>query len=385
MNWLVAFWIFAVISVECLSTKCKLAKNCTTCINSSNIDSTCEWCPLDRKCYVNGTSGIACTSKMVVKHPSVCLSTTIATYVSELAVMLTIVSGAAYVRQPQPCLDKYLASEQIQVVDIIGRACSSLFDDECVVLVAISHVTKRIYLSYRGSTSVKQLLTEIVTTLITAKVPFKGAGYVQKYFRDTFMLLYPCVKNSLEEKMKAYPGYTVAVTGHSLGGALASLAALALVQDKLVPSHRVFLYNFGSPRVGDKLYANNHDRLVPNSFRVVHYKDIVAHIPTRSPSLDPPHHHKTEIFYPMNMTPSSNYTVCIDDEDISCTDRWASMTLYRKCLANFSACRRIHVTYFGIIVPDICNDKKPTRAANGSKLWGKFSNNTCTRIPVGIL
>lgn len=66
------------------------------------------------------------------------------------------------------------------------------------------------------------------------------------------------------------PGH-VYVTGHSLGGALAILAALDIRMQ--FPGINVAMYNFGSPRVGDPLFADVYDKLVRNSYRVVHDGD----------------------------------------------------------------------------------------------------------------
>jgi predicted lipase len=50
--------------------------------------------------------------------------------------------------------------------------------------------------------------------------------------------------------------------GHSLGGALASIAAGELVGVQKVPSNRVIMINFGQPRVGNAEYVQAYDKLV---------------------------------------------------------------------------------------------------------------------------
>lgn len=70
-----------------------------------------------------------------------------------------------------------------------------------------------------------------------------------------------------------YPDYKFLVTGHSLGGALASLASLSMVYYGLVPSTQLFLYTFGMPLAGDEQYAALDERYVVNNMRVVNRDD----------------------------------------------------------------------------------------------------------------
>ncbi|CAN0121736.1 unnamed protein product, partial [Heterosigma akashiwo] len=68
------------------------------------------------------------------------------------------------------------------------------------------------------------------------------------------------------------------VTGHSLGGALASLAAYDL---ELHTLPKATMYNFGSPRVGNHPFRYAYNKMVPGSFRVVTDGDVVAGLPPR--------------------------------------------------------------------------------------------------------
>jgi pimeloyl-ACP methyl ester carboxylesterase len=78
----------------------------------------------------------------------------------------------------------------------------------------------------------------------------------------------------------AYPGYKTVATGHSLGGALATLCALEL--KKLVPAASVSLYTYGIPRVGDQTFATFiESSLGSNSYRVTHLNDPVPRLPGR--------------------------------------------------------------------------------------------------------
>ena len=39
------------------------------------------------------------------------------------------------------------------------------------------------------------------------------------------------------------------------------------------------MYNFGSPRVGNKIFKQDYDKIVPNSWRITTLKDIVPTVP----------------------------------------------------------------------------------------------------------
>lgn len=52
------------------------------------------------------------------------------------------------------------------------------------------------------------------------------------------------------------------VTGHSLGGAIASLTAGAIVAEKLCDANRIRMVTFGQPRTGDYNFASRQDQNV---------------------------------------------------------------------------------------------------------------------------
>ncbi|OSX69411.1 hypothetical protein BU14_1542s0001, partial [Porphyra umbilicalis] len=72
--------------------------------------------------------------------------------------------------------------------------------------------------------------------------------------------------------------WTVYCTGHSLGGALATLAAADLRARHPAPA--VALVSFGQPKVGNATWARTAARLCPTAFRVVNGVDGVPRTPT---------------------------------------------------------------------------------------------------------
>lgn len=69
----------------------------------------------------------------------------------------------------------------------------------------------------------------------------------------------------------------IRICGHSLGGALATLAAYDIANR----CHKVTVscYTYGSPRVGGKVFALYYNALVPLTFRIVVKGDPVQYVP----------------------------------------------------------------------------------------------------------
>lgn len=68
---------------------------------------------------------------------------------------------------------------------------------------------------------------------------------------------------------------TVIIAGHSMGGAIATLAAYKLARTV----SNVTCVTFGSPRVGNRAFAKNFNLIVPNSYRLVHGNDAITKWP----------------------------------------------------------------------------------------------------------
>ena len=84
---------------------------------------------------------------------------------------------------------------------------------------------------------------------------------------------------------EAGPATTLLITGHSLGGALATLCAADVAESWAaagLPASRrplLLLHTFGSPRVGDARFAARFAQLVPHALRIVAGKDLVPSLP----------------------------------------------------------------------------------------------------------
>jgi alpha-beta hydrolase superfamily lysophospholipase len=80
---------------------------------------------------------------------------------------------------------------------------------------------------------------------------------------------------AVKQASATFPGYKITVVGHSLGGAIASLAAASLRNSGLT----IALYNFGSPRIGGSTISSYITNQPGGNFRITHWSDPVPKVP----------------------------------------------------------------------------------------------------------
>ncbi|EKF38209.1 lipase, putative [Trypanosoma cruzi marinkellei] len=113
----------------------------------------------------------------------------------------------------------------------------------------------------------------------------------------------------------------ILVTGHSLGGAMATIAAANLVSQNHLFSHglKILLYTFGAPRVGNMQFVNwllaSFCRGGHESYRVTHKRDPVPHVPPRFIGYL---HVPREVWY--DNDGNTNGRICNDVVGRPCTD-----------------------------------------------------------------
>ncbi|GMS94555.1 hypothetical protein PENTCL1PPCAC_16730, partial [Pristionchus entomophagus] len=225
-------------------------------------------------------------------------------------------AAASYSDSPEQCLASQLKTTKLNRQ--VSLACDYFVQDLCSGFTFFDESRKVIGISFRGTSDATQLIAEITDTLFDAKVDFQDGGKTSKYFNDAFMDVYNGgIGDDLVALIAKYPTYSIWITGHSLGGALASMAAAHISANNLASKDKIVLYTYGQPRTGDKKYANIHDNLV-NSFRVTHSQDIVAHIPPQFMNYE---HHTSEVWYDNDMSEGSSYVVCTEQEDQKCSDK----------------------------------------------------------------
>lgn len=140
--------------------------------------------------------------------------------------------------------------------------------------VGLDHGRRNIIISLRGSSNVRNFVLNIL---------FGWTDYnlcegcmVHTGFSHGWEQINNIVTRALKTSRATHPDYRLVVTGHSLGGAVATLAAAHLRSR----GYEVDCYTFGAPRVGNDAFANFvTSQSGGSNWRLTHYDDPVPRLP----------------------------------------------------------------------------------------------------------
>ncbi|XP_039156814.1 lipase-like isoform X2 [Eucalyptus grandis] len=97
------------------------------------------------------------------------------------------------------------------------------------------------------------------------------------YFAYHNTTIRPGILDAVTRAKDLYGDINVMVTGHSMGGAMASFCGLDLVVNH--EARNVQVLTFGQPRIGNAVFASCYSDHVPNTIRITNGHDIVPHLP----------------------------------------------------------------------------------------------------------
>ena len=218
--------------------------------------------------------------------------------------------------------------------------------------------------SFRGTVGKLELLTEILQGGAMAyglsEIP---NALVDSFFYQNYIdVLRPVFIEKIQDAFASFPNYKFVFTGHSLGGAFATLASFDVVSSSLISSDQTVLYTYGSPRIGNYALAQAIEAVIPEIYRVVHWNDVVPHLPpcvftlTENCVADTSDkgqhtmvglwhawHVSKEIFYDKD---HSSYQVCTG-EDKKCANQFG---LFRTSVSSHRYYMGIHMHCDGVSV-----------------------------------
>jgi len=168
--------------------------------------------------------------------------------------------------------------------DYCNLAYTSLKDQKGVVFIEnkdtdtqafVISSGKDIIICGQGTTSFKDWTIDF--QISRTNLDFLPHGRVHKGFAKAYSSVREQIKEEVGKLMLSATYERIICTGHSLFGAIATIAAVdfAILYDN-VPVHCV---SFGSPRVGNSRFVKMFDKVVEKSFRCVCKNDPVSRVP----------------------------------------------------------------------------------------------------------
>ena len=172
------------------------------------------------------------------------------------------------------------AGPAVQAAKKLGFTSAKLVSNDGAEMLVAKNKTQ-LWFAFRGTQPSQ--LNDVLADLNMIKNAAVAGGKVHSGFQQEVNDLWLDVVKELDNNVQLKNPREVYFTGHSLGGAMATIAATR---------HKpVALYTFGSPRVGGPKFIKN---IKCDHMRVMNNNDIVCRIP---PSWLGFRHHGTMIYF----------------------------------------------------------------------------------------
>ena len=176
----------------------------------------------------------------------------------------------------------YCTREQINrftCEDCSGRRLIGTYDPaskaSSQVVVVIDKKEEEILIGFRGTINNPQ---QWISDLDAFYKKWYGNGKVHSGFFDRFDEIKGNTINFLREAQKELPNGDIIISGHSMGGAVATLFGSYIKSHLHINPEAI--YTYGSPRVGDETFAKYVDSQFGNKLiRIMNEWDMVTDLP----------------------------------------------------------------------------------------------------------
>ncbi|XP_077240534.1 putative feruloyl esterase A isoform X2 [Tasmannia lanceolata] len=188
-----------------------------------------------------------------------------AVYMSDLTALVTWTCSR--------CNDMTKGFEMIElIVDV--QSCLQAF-------VGVDQDLNAIIIAFRGTQehSIQNWIEDLFWKQLDLNYPGMPDAMVHHGFYSAYhnTTVRPGVLQAVERAKKLYGDIGIMITGHSMGGAMASFCALDLTVNH--GEQNVEVITFGQPRIGNSAFATYFSEQVPNTIRVTNNHDMVPHLP----------------------------------------------------------------------------------------------------------
>lgn len=258
------------------------------------------------------------------------LSSTIMAYTSaafcERSILASWQCGAACQSNPE-----------VGAVTVVSDAIAGTYG-----YVAYNNKTDTIIAAFRGTVNNANFNEDVDFYKIQYPLAPEGA-LAHEGFYHAYQTLSRQVIAAASQYRDEHPSAKFIITGHSLGAALSTFAALD-IKEQLKPATETTFYTYGSPRVGNDLFADYIFSHYPNGTyqRIVHTNDIYTHMPFTSFGFK---HAGDEVWYDTDLDYSA-YLVCKNQPGVPENPNCSSTLFYLEQLS--------HWTYLGLNITGQC-------------------------------
>ncbi|KAI0883192.1 alpha/beta-hydrolase [Annulohypoxylon maeteangense] len=227
-------------------------------VSALGLLATASPVPLSRRLLINDRAAVTAAEMSILEFYAQYAGSSYCN--SEVTVGSTITCSDDVCSDVEAAGAKVLATFSGDVTDIQGFVSS---DDTNKLIVA----------SFRGSSSIRNWIADLSFILVSCDLVsgcLTHAGFLTAYKEISSALL-----AALKKAVAANPTYKIVFTGHSLGGAVATLAAGYARKQ----GYAADLYTYGSPRVGNKAFVSYVTNQTGSEYRVTHLDDPVPRLP----------------------------------------------------------------------------------------------------------
>ena len=145
-----------------------------------------------------------------------------------------------------------------------------------VPIAFVATKDENVYVVFRGTKTITEWIAD--AKIAQVHYPYAAQGLTEEGFTEVYATLHQDILNSVKELQASGLYQNLYVTGHSLGGALATLAAPVCADQSGFADP--ILYTFASPRTGNPVFADDvFDAKVKTSWRIVNTNDLVPKVP----------------------------------------------------------------------------------------------------------
>jgi hypothetical protein len=175
----------------------------------------------------------------------------------------------------QNCCPELITQEGWKLLE-----ADSIVKDNYNFAILKHNTFKKVVVTVPGTRNLQQLLEELRssgekgTSYDNTYPTLKVMSYFNTIWKDLKLKLLP----ALRKTFNSYPDHQYFFTGHSLGAAMATIAALEAVRTNAIKKTATspVLITYGQPRTGNDVFANEVMKNIPQVYRVVRNGDIIA-------------------------------------------------------------------------------------------------------------